>query len=577
MTQTRIMIDDRTYEKWSFQHIQTNVEIDANVFPDVNPSNLKLFTKDILDTTTNTLIYSPTRTSPAIAGVLQLDSGKTFGRTANKKKLLYKCIPNDRYLPIFLVPYEIKTNFSKSQKNKYVIFRFDQWKDKHPHGILCETLGDVDNLDAFYEYQLYSRSIHSSISEITTNARRALKQKSVQEYVEQITKNPTFQIQDRTQDRIFTIDPHNSLDFDDGFSIKQDDNITIVSIYIANVYVWLETLGLWNSFSQRVATIYLPEYRRPMLPTVLSDALCSLQEREDRFAFVMDIPIDIDGNIIENQIQFSNAKIRVFRNYRYEEANLMQDVHYQSLANITQKMESCYQNSHDIVAFWMVHMNTYCAKFLENHKCGIFRSVTYNHNECNLAISSSNISSEAQRVIKMWNNTTGQYIVYSGEESMKHDLLQLTTYAHVTSPIRRLVDLLNYMFFFKKIMGLTISKDAEQFMSNWIHIDRMEYINTSMRSIRKVQTDCDLLYRCNNAPEIMSVTHSGIVFDRMVRSNGSISYMVYLEKWKLLSRITVPCQYTGGDLPNYTEAKFNIFLFEDENKVHKKIRLQLVE
>ena len=36
---------------------------------------------------------------------------------------------------------------------------------------------------------------------------------------------------------------------------------------------------LWRSFTKRVSTIYLPDKKRPMLPTILSDCLCSLQEK----------------------------------------------------------------------------------------------------------------------------------------------------------------------------------------------------------------------------------------------------------------------------------------------------------
>ena len=586
--QIRIMISDRSYENWTFQDTETNNDIPSNTFPDIIPSDLKLFTKDILEISSHKITYSPTRNATAIAGVLQLDSGKTFGRTANKKKLLYKCIPNDRYLPIFLVPYEIKAGFSKAHVNKYVIFRFDQWNGKHPQGILCETIGDVDQLDAFYEYQLYSRSIHSSIAEITTNARKALKQKTIQEYVDQISQNPTFQIEDRTRDRVFTIDPPNSADFDDGFSVRYDtvSKNTIVSIYIANVYVWLETLGLWNSFSERVATIYLPEYRRPMLPTILSDALCSLQERETRFAFIMDIPISEEGIIVEDKIRYSNGKVVVKKNYRYEEANLMQDTDYQRLADITQKLDktASYQSSHDVVAYWMIEMNTQSAKRLAKHKCGIFRSVTFNDNDNindqNNENETNNIPKEAEQIIKIWKNTTGQYILYNRltrDEALKHEILEKDTYIHITSPIRRLVDLLNYMYFNTEIMGNRMTKDADNFMSNWISMEKMEYINTSMRSIRKVQTDCELLYKCTKNPEILEEIHKGIVFDRMLRSDGSVTYMVYLYKTKMLSRITLPRHYTGHLLSNNRETNFKMFVFEEENKVEKKIRLQIVK
>lgn len=92
----------------------------------------------------------------------------TYGRTENKKRLLYKCIPNNRELPEFMVAYDLKLGFSKDVKNKYVLFKFEHWNDEtYPRGILTETLGDVDDLAAFYEYQIvypgYSRFNQSNV------------------------------------------------------------------------------------------------------------------------------------------------------------------------------------------------------------------------------------------------------------------------------------------------------------------------------------------------------------------------------------------------------------------------------
>ena len=96
-----------------------------------------------------------------------------------------------------------------------------------------------------------------------------------------------------------------SKDFDDAFSVKKiDSDKTIVSVYIANVSLWMEAMNLWDSFSERISTIYLPDQKRPMLPSILSDCLCSLIEGEQRFAFTMDIIIS-DDNITE--VSFKNT------------------------------------------------------------------------------------------------------------------------------------------------------------------------------------------------------------------------------------------------------------------------------
>jgi exoribonuclease II len=73
------------------------------------------------------------------------------------------------------------------------------------------------------------------------------------------------------------------------YNVQTEYKIYQLSIYISNVTIWMDILNLWNSFSQRISTIYLPDKKRPMLPTILSECLCSLQENLTRIAFVMDI------------------------------------------------------------------------------------------------------------------------------------------------------------------------------------------------------------------------------------------------------------------------------------------------
>jgi exoribonuclease R len=54
-----------------------------------------------------------------------------------------------------------------------------------------------------------------------------------------------------------------------------------ISIYISNVPLWMEELDLWNSFSERISTIYLPDRKRPMMPLALSNCVCSLCEHRN--------------------------------------------------------------------------------------------------------------------------------------------------------------------------------------------------------------------------------------------------------------------------------------------------------
>jgi len=570
------MIADRQYSSWTFHDVDTTHEVNLENQPKFQAADQRLFSKDVIEISGDglraTVVNSQVRSPQSIyAGVLQLDSNKTYGRTVNKKRLLYKCVPDDIHLPAFLIPYDVKMGFEKKQKNKYVVFRYDQWTGKHPQGLLVETLGDVDSLEAFYEYQLYCKSLNASIAEITAEARSNLNKKTHQEYISQICQDPRFAVQDRKKDYIFTIDPPGSMDFDDGFAFCElPDGRRKVSIHIANVSLWLDAMNLWKSFSKRVSTIYLPDRRRPMLPSVLSDALCSLQEGQPRFAFTMDMIFEKDLST-EPDISFSNTIIQVAKNYRYEECAMYDDDVYQKLFDLTKILDKTSGNSHDVVGFWMVYMNKICAKRMVDLKMGIFRSVIIKSQDVFDKNLSETLTPDCRRVIQSWHNTIGQYVAFSDTAVLDHQIMNQASYIHITSPIRRLVDLLNQMIFLSYENPSFLSKDAAEFLDKWL--SNLEYINTSMRSIRKVQTDCDLLYKCSTQPDIMKTVHEGVIFDAISKNDKSITFMVYLENLKMLSRVVL---LPGAEIENYSKAKFRLYLFEDEDKTKRKIRLQMV-
>ena len=143
----RIFIEDRNYASWRLYDLDTKEEASYDIMNTVkfNPAEKKLFNNDVIYET-GELMYSYLRDCPSLAGIIMLENSKTYGRTENKKRLLYKCIPDDKRLPAFLIPYDMKLGFSKNIKDKYVVFKFESWSETHPHGLLLEVIGDSDNL-----------------------------------------------------------------------------------------------------------------------------------------------------------------------------------------------------------------------------------------------------------------------------------------------------------------------------------------------------------------------------------------------------------------------------------------------
>ena len=574
----KIHIHDRNYSSWDI-YDTTNLNKITNII--VNPVESKLFSNDVFEINSDgsiNIIHSTMRCGTSIPGVLMLDGNKTYGRQLKANgaagKLLYKCMPDDKRMPAFLIPYEMKhVGFSKVYKNLYVTFTFDCWEDKHPRAKLDNVIGPVDILDNFYEYQLYCKSLNASIQKFQKDTNKALAENPHENIIANIrTKYPT--IEDRTDKKlwhIITIDPPKSLDYDDGFSIRDlDGGLQQLSIYISNVTIWMDTLNLWDSFSRRISTIYLPDKKRPMLPTILSDCLCSLQENVTRVAFVMDVFLKKDTNEIID-IRFSNCLIKVKKNYCYEEPKLLADKFYNEILDVTQRLSiknryiANVRNSHEMVCYLMILMNYHCAKELIKTNSGIFRS-TIMKREVSVP---DFVPEEVGKYIKIWSSASGQYINGSEIIDTRHELLDMDAYIHITSPIRRLVDLLNIIRFQHVTGIIALSEMSEKFYNKWL--GDIEYINITMRSIRKIQCDSSLLDLCFNNPEVLEKEYDGYLFDKIARNDGLFQFVVYLPELKMTSRITL-----RDNSDNFICRKFKIYIFNDEEQFKRKIRLHLL-
>lgn len=564
----KVHIADRTYNEWSWFDGFTLEPVEC----DINPLSLKIFSEDIIeineDGSYSKLIHSTVRQMEYIPGILVL-SGKSYGR--DKKKLFYKCLPDDKRLPAMLVPYQnTKGTFIKNQVDIYVTFSFVEWSEKHPVGKLTNVIGPVTQLGNFYEYQLYCKSLYASIQDFTKKTMESIKQKTEEEFITTIMERNT-NIIDRTQESVFSIDPLRSQDFDDAYCIKNiSENEKIISIYISNVAIWLEALDLWNSFSERIATIYLPDRKRPMLPNILSDCLCSLQENSKRFAYCLDVYLT-DNKITNMEIH--NCLIKVYKNYRYDEELLLNDANYKLMFNtlsILCKERKLLQNikdSHDVVAYLMILINCKCAEIMIENKNGIYRSVTLIDRTLEMP---TNMPEDVTKFLKIWNCSTGQYSTFS--DQLGHILVSqgVDSYVHISSPIRRLVDLLNSITLQTNLGLIQFGENAITFYEKWVH--KLDYINTTMRAIRKVQTECNLLEMITNRPNISDSLFDGYLFDKIKRNDGLFQYIVYLHEMKIVTRITA-----RQDLNNYDSGKFKVYLFQDENTLKRKIRLQLMD
>jgi len=554
--------------KWKLRNATS---LEDTTIDNFDPHEHKLFNFDVFEYDSNinkiTLIHSIVKNMPKISGILVLSNSKTYGKTHNDK-FYYKCIPDDKRIIPFLVPYKMKNiAFSKSYVNKYVVFKFVSWEQKHPIGELNCVIGDVNKLENFYEYQLYCKSLYASIQDFTRAAKKKLRQTSEETFIENILNK--YIVEDRRKTHIvYSIDPKNSKDFDDAFSFKVlENNHYQVSVYISNVSIWMNALDLWESFSERISTIYLPDRKRPMLPTMLSDFLCSLQEKQTRFAFTLDLLVNQQGNIIEHS--FKNTCICVKKNYRYSDdiSNIENIKDFKIILNkmnTFNKYSNQISDTHNIISYLMILMNYLSAKEFIKHKTGIFRSMKINND----AYAPDYLPNNIQGFLRMWKSNGSKYISF--EEDKIHEMLKLNEYIHITSPIRRLVDLLNMTELQHYIGIMPFNEKSKKFHNHWTCSEKLSYINQTMQSIRKVQNECDLLTKCILEPNVLKEKYTGYVFDIMERNDGLFQYVIFIDKLKLINKFI-----SYKKLEVFSFHYFKLYLFDDKDSLKQKVRYEL--
>lgn len=551
------------YMEWDIAPI--NIFKDDTAF---SPINKKLISGDIMNNK-GEVIKSPYRENKIIPGVLIL-SGKKYGDHKDKK--LYKCVPADKKLPSFLVPYKEKSvGFSKKKVNLYILFEIKEWITKHPIGILTHVVGEVNSLENYYTYELYRTNLYETCKKFKIKSLKSVKKYKEEQKEQNIisimvneyhNKNKSC---DRTPRKIFSIDPENTRDIDDAIGImysknNNNDEVKTISIYIANVPLWLKILQLWQELTPKVSTIYLPNKKIPMLPEVLSEDICSLKENEIRLALVMDINI-VSGQVVG--ISFENVIIKVYKNYIYEETALVKDKDYQDILSTTKSLlqqKSNYMpdinDSHDVVEYYMKMMNHQCGIKLRENKVGIFRSVKRKRK----TKEDESIPHEVNKILSYWGNVSSAYVL--NKDDYGHDILALDVYAQITSPIRRLVDIIN-MVLLQNICGLQeISEEIVHIIKENTQPESIQKMNDKMRNVKKVQTNCELINYC-------SKKESEKIQEGYVIQIKGEEYTIYIPQLKLITYVKTKETYEIFKKYNYS-----IHLFTEEDSYHKKVRVQ---
>lgn len=218
-------------------------------------------------------------------------------------------IPDSQKIPtdIFIA----KKNMGNAKNNEKVLVEITKQpaKGKKLEGKVIEIIGyideaGVDMLCLMKEYGLPNEFSKTVLNEL--------------EYIdEKINKKDIPNRVDLREQEIFTIDGEDAKDLDDAVSVEKLENGTYnLHVHIADVsYYVKEGSSLNKEAIQRGTSVYMLDRVIPMLPTKLSNGICSLNEGEDRFTLSISMNIDKKGKVLSSKIY--KAVINVTKRMTY--------------------------------------------------------------------------------------------------------------------------------------------------------------------------------------------------------------------------------------------------------------------
>ncbi|MBN1942807.1 MAG: ribonuclease R [Phycisphaerae bacterium] len=187
-----------------------------------------------------------------------------------------------------------------------------------PAGVIVEVLGEEGELAVETRAVIHAHGLKEHFDEETLqNARRVT--------AEFDPDNLDHPREDVTAVRIATIDPADARDYDDAISLERNaDGTTTLGVHIADVAHFVRPgSALDAEAKQRGTSTYFPRRVLPMLPEVLSNGVCSLQEGQKRLTKSAFITYDADGNVVSTRL--AETIIRSMKRLTYEQAQNMCD------------------------------------------------------------------------------------------------------------------------------------------------------------------------------------------------------------------------------------------------------------
>ena len=206
----------------------------------------------------------------------------TFVGTLEKDTDAYYLTPQDNrvyvdiMIPAAFVP--------AGADHKKALVRITHWEDpkKSPQGEIVEIIGPAGDNETEIRAIILDKGLQMELPEQIEKEAHAIKASAPALLAREIPKRRDFR-----GVTTFTIDPADAKDFDDALSVQElPDGSIEIGVHIADVSAYVEPgMAIDTEARERATSIYLVDRVIPMFPEVLSNDLCSLNEKDDKLTF----------------------------------------------------------------------------------------------------------------------------------------------------------------------------------------------------------------------------------------------------------------------------------------------------
>ncbi|MCB9845869.1 MAG: VacB/RNase II family 3'-5' exoribonuclease [Phycisphaeraceae bacterium] len=165
-------------------------------------------------------------------------------------------------------------------------------------GVISKVLGDAGRPDVETQAVIAAHNLPGEFPDAALDDAREAARRYEEEMARFEAGESLQGRRDLTGDFILTIDPPDAKDYDDALSIEGTRDGWRLGVHIADVAHFIEPGSALDLEAQaRGNSVYLPRLVIPMLPEILSNGICSLQEGVKRYCKSAFMEYDRRGNV----------------------------------------------------------------------------------------------------------------------------------------------------------------------------------------------------------------------------------------------------------------------------------------